>query len=98
MGTRKQREKQERLWIAQTFNLSLILCKLLGAGTPRELKNRAGQVFLPTFVGSAVLGAGRLADPAALSSREPAEETIVALQHTGSPPANCWAVRPRAAR
>jgi transposase len=28
------------------FNLSLILRKLLGAGTPRELKNRAGQVFL----------------------------------------------------
>ena len=26
------------------FNLSLILRKLLGAGTPRELKNRAGQV------------------------------------------------------
>ena len=25
------------------FNLSLILRKLLGAGTPRELKNRAGQ-------------------------------------------------------
>src|ERR1700674_4246972 len=27
------------------FNLSLILRKVLGAGTPRELKNRAGQVF-----------------------------------------------------
>ena len=27
------------------FNLSLILRKLLGAGTPRELKNRAGQLF-----------------------------------------------------
>ncbi len=27
------------------FNLSLILRKLLGAGTPRELKNRAGLVF-----------------------------------------------------
>jgi transposase len=27
------------------FNLSLILRKLLGAGTPRELKNRAGHVF-----------------------------------------------------
>ena len=27
------------------FNLSLILRKLLGAGTPRELKNRAVQVF-----------------------------------------------------
>jgi hypothetical protein len=27
------------------FNLSLILRKLIGAGTPRELKNRAGQVF-----------------------------------------------------
>ena len=27
------------------FNLSLILRQLLGAGTPRELKNRVGQVF-----------------------------------------------------
>ena len=27
------------------FNLSLILRTLLGAGTPRELNNRAGQVF-----------------------------------------------------
>src|SRR5229473_1411892 len=27
------------------FNLSLILRQLLGAGTPRELRNRAGQVF-----------------------------------------------------
>jgi hypothetical protein len=27
------------------FNLSLILRQLLGAGTPREWKNRAGQVF-----------------------------------------------------
>ena len=27
------------------FNLSLILRKLLGAGTPRELRNRAGEVF-----------------------------------------------------
>src|SRR5713226_2603334 len=27
------------------FNMSLILRKLLGAGTPRELKNRAGEVF-----------------------------------------------------
>jgi len=27
------------------FNLSLILRDLLGAGTPRELKNRAGEVF-----------------------------------------------------
>src|SRR5450756_2233824 len=27
------------------FNLSLVLRKLLGAGTPRELKNRVGQVF-----------------------------------------------------
>ena len=27
----------------RAFNLSLILRKLLGAGTPRELKNRAGQ-------------------------------------------------------
>jgi len=31
------------------FNLSLILRKLLGAGTPRELNNRAGQVFSRLF-------------------------------------------------
>src|SRR6266700_1933901 len=31
------------------FNLSLILRKLLGAGTPRELKNRAGHVFSRLF-------------------------------------------------
>jgi len=31
------------------FNLSLILRKLLGAGTPRELKNRAGQIFSRLF-------------------------------------------------
>jgi len=28
------------------FNLSLILRKLLGAGTPRELKNHVGRIFL----------------------------------------------------
>ena len=27
------------------FNLSLILRKLLGAGTPRELKNRVASLF-----------------------------------------------------
>src|SRR5216683_6687305 len=31
------------------FNLSLILGKLLGAGTPRELKNHVGQVFSRLF-------------------------------------------------
>src|SRR6202008_919989 len=31
------------------FNLSLILRKLLGAGTPRELKNRAGRIFSRLF-------------------------------------------------
>ena len=31
------------------FNLSLILRKLLGAGTPRELKNRAGQAVSRLF-------------------------------------------------
>ncbi|MGA7769104.1 MAG: hypothetical protein WCA27_23110, partial [Candidatus Sulfotelmatobacter sp.] len=41
---------QENIWKRQlihvgAFNLSLILRKLLGAGTPREWKNRAGQVF-----------------------------------------------------
>jgi hypothetical protein len=41
---------QENIWKRQlihvgAFNLSLILRQLLGAGTPREWKNRAGQVF-----------------------------------------------------
>jgi len=31
------------------FNLSLILRKLLGAGTPRDLKNRAGRIFSRLF-------------------------------------------------
>jgi hypothetical protein len=38
------------------FNLSLILRKLLGAGTPHELKNRAGQATLGlTETGVAIL-------------------------------------------
>jgi len=32
------------------FNLSLILRQLLGAGTPRELRNRAGQLVLSLFL------------------------------------------------
>jgi hypothetical protein len=36
----------KRQWVhVGALNLSLILRKLLGAGTPRELNNRAGQVF-----------------------------------------------------
>jgi hypothetical protein len=31
------------------FNLSLILRKILGAGTPRELKNRATRLLLQIF-------------------------------------------------
>ena len=31
------------------FNLSLILRQLLGAGTPRELRNRSGQLVLSLF-------------------------------------------------
>jgi transposase len=33
-----------------TFNLSLILRELLGAGTPRELSNRSGQLVLSLFL------------------------------------------------
>ena len=36
--------KRELVYVG-AFNLSLILRRLLGAGTPRELKNRAGQLF-----------------------------------------------------
>jgi hypothetical protein len=32
------------------FNLSLVMRKLLGAGTPRELKNRAVQLVLRLFL------------------------------------------------
>ena len=35
--------KRQLIHVGGAFNLSLILRKLLGAGTPRELKNRAGQ-------------------------------------------------------
>ena len=45
------------------FNLSLILRKLLGAGTPRELKNRSGR-FLAIFSLSAVPDDNRFACPA----------------------------------
>jgi hypothetical protein len=31
------------------FNLSLVMCQLLGSGTPRELKNRAIQLALRLF-------------------------------------------------
>jgi hypothetical protein len=34
------------------FNLSLVLRKLLGAGTPRELRNRFGSLVLRLFLGS----------------------------------------------
>jgi len=56
------------------FNLSLILRKLLGAGTPRELKNRAGQVFsrLLRFLGlRKAVSRIPLRSPAAGSRREP---------------------------
>jgi hypothetical protein len=36
---------KRQLLHVSAFNLGLILRKLLGAGTPRELKNRAGPVF-----------------------------------------------------
>ena len=68
------------------FNLSLVLRKLLGAGTPRQLKNRAGQVF--SLLLRFLLCLGRavsripLHPPAAR-----AQKIIVALPHTGSPPA-----------
>jgi transposase len=69
------------------FNLSLILRQLLGAGTPRELRNRAGQVFwrlLRFLLGlRTAVSRIRLRAPAA----GPAERTIVALPHTLSPPA-----------
>jgi transposase len=57
------------------FNLSLILRKLLGAGTPRELKNRAGQVFSRLLRFLLCLGKVvsriRLRSPAAGAWREP---------------------------
>jgi hypothetical protein len=57
------------------FNLSLILRKLLGAGTPRELKNRAGQVFSRFLRFLLCLGKAvsriRLRSPGAGAWREP---------------------------
>ena len=45
------------------FNLSLILRKLLGAGTPRELKNRAGAGVWATLALSVVPDDDRFACP-----------------------------------
>src|SRR6202162_1013388 len=57
------------------FNLSLILRKLLGAGTPRELKNRAGQAFFRLLCFLLCLGKAvsriRLHPPAAEPRSEP---------------------------
>src|SRR5450756_2469392 len=57
------------------FNLSLILRELLGAGTPRELKNRAGQVFSRLLRFLLCLGTAvsriPLRSPAAGPRREP---------------------------
>ncbi len=66
---------KQRLIHLGAFNLSLILRQLLGAGTPRELKNRAGPMFsrLLRFLlclGKAVSRIGRRS-PAAGAWREP---------------------------
>jgi hypothetical protein len=53
-------------------NLSLILRKLLGAGTPRELKNRAGQV-VSDFAVFILLDGGRFLHPATQLTDSPAE-------------------------
>jgi hypothetical protein len=52
---RCHRRGQENIWKRQlihvgAFNLSLILRQLLGAGTPREWKNRFGRLVLTLYV------------------------------------------------
>jgi len=54
------------------FNLSLILRKMLGAGTPRELKNRAGRLVLRLFLW--VSGQNRLNGAAESRTSERIEE------------------------
>jgi len=67
--------RTRRLIHVGAFNLSLILRKLLGAGTPRELKNSSGQVFYRLL--RFLLGLGKavsripLCSPAAGPQRQP---------------------------
>lgn len=63
------------------FNLSQILRKLLGAGTLRELKNRAAQVFFATFAFSAAPDDSRFATPAAHSPCWPRMHDLSAAAH-----------------
>jgi hypothetical protein len=67
------------------FNLSLILRKMLGAGTPRQWKNRAARVLVAALALSAGPLEGRFADPAAPSRCRPTQGTIVALPHLVTP-------------
>jgi len=69
------------------FNLSLILRQLLGAGTPRELKNRAGQVFsrLLCYLLCRMTNDDQFATPAASFHCWPADATIVPLPHISPP-------------
>ena len=68
------------------FNLSLVLRQWLGAGTPRQLNNRAGQVF--SLLLRFLLCLGRAVSRIPLHpSLARAQKIIVALPHTESPPA-----------
>jgi transposase len=69
---------KRQLLHVSAFNLSLILRKLLGAGTPRELKNRAEQVFsrllFSLLVLREVISRIWLHRPCAVSREEPSRQ------------------------
>ena len=67
------------------FNLSLILRKLLGAGTPRELKKSRRTNVFATFALFVVPDDGRFLHPATQSPDSPADGTIFPVPHTSSP-------------
>jgi len=80
------------------FNLSLILRKLLGAGTPRELKDRAGQVFSRLFFFLTDPEGGHLANLASFAWRPLAQGTIAAPQYHRITALEFSILLPRAAR
>jgi len=49
-SARRENILKRQLAHVSAFNLSLVMRKLLGAGTPRELKNRAVQLVLRLFL------------------------------------------------
>jgi hypothetical protein len=70
---------------AQTIRLLFDKPQLLGAGTPRELKNRAGQMFSRLLRSLVVRDGGGGSCIRRLNRLTPADGTIFPLAHTSSP-------------